>query len=297
MPPATTRPNTVTLSNLAAPAKLNLFLHVIGRREDGRHLLQSLFVLIDLADTIDISLRLDGNIERTGDIIGDVEKDLCVRAARALQTATNTSKGANIHVTKNIPSGAGMGGGSSDAATTLIALNRLWNLNLTRDNLMQIGLTLGADVPFFIFGQSAFAQGIGEKLAPIEVPNSYWTILMPNDPTSTAEIFAADDLTRNSKSLKISVFSAQLRSEWPNLVGHNDLQPVASRLNPQIDRALKALGSGARMTGSGSAVFAWADSADSANHAARNCPQDMQAYVAQTLAKHPLYTWVPNAVK
>lgn len=298
-------PNIVSrLTNLPAPAKLNLFLHVTGRREDGMHLLESVFILIDLADTIDIEVLDDGRIERTGDVIGDPERDLCVRAARLLQQASGSRLGARIRVTKRIPAGAGMGGGSSDAATTLLALNRLWDIGMSDEELMALAAQLGADVPFFVFGRNAFASGIGERLIEVPVPDSCWAIAMPSEPTSTAAVFTDPTLTRDTKSLKIADFSdsggdsgkdralaRSLFAQWPTLPGHNDLEAVARRINPGVEEALEALsaaGGAARMTGSGSAVFAWAATPEAAAELIKKLPEHTQGYVAKTLHAHPL---------
>ena len=272
---------------LKAPAKLNLFLHVVGRRADGMHLLESVFVLIDLCDDIVLEFDPSGKISRTGDVIGDMDKDLCVRAAHRLQQISGTTLGCNIHVKKRIPAGAGMGGGSSDCASTLMGLNKLWGLNWPQEKLMSIGESLGADVPFFLFGQNAFAQGTGGILMPIAVPQAWVAVAMPSKPTSTALIFQRPALTRDTKSLKISALSQQLSSQWPELIGRNDLQPVAVRINPEIGKALQALGSGARMTGSGSAVFALFGSEEGAKQALEAVSYPMQGYVTKILQEHP----------
>ena len=271
----------------SAPAKLNLFLHVTGRRDDGMHLLESIFILIDLSDTLTFEMLPEGQIERTGDVVGDIEKDLCVRAAKLLQEETGCKLGAKIKVTKRIPSGAGLGGGSSDCATTLMALNRIWKLNLSKTRLMELGNLLGADVPFFIFGQAALARGTGDILEPIAVPESHWAMIMPDTPTSTHLIFSASDLTRDTKSLKIALLSDQIRLQWPELPGKNDLQAVAIRVNPRIKTALDALGAGARMTGSGSAVFVWAGSQEQAQEKLKQTPAGMRGYAIKSLLKHP----------
>lgn len=251
------------------------------------HLLESVFVLIDLCDDIVLELDPSGKISRTGDVIGDMDKDLCVRAARRLQQISGTTIGCRIHVTKRIPAGAGMGGGSSDCASTLMGLNKLWGLNWPQEKLMSIGESLGADVPFFLFGQNAFAQGTGGILMPIAVPQAWVAVAMPSKPTSTALIFQHPALTRDTKSLKISALSQQLSSQWPELIGRNDLQPVAVRINPEIGKALQALGSGARMTGSGSAVFALFGSEESAKQALEAVSYPMRGYVTKILQEHP----------
>ena len=282
---------TKAFLGLPAPAKLNLFLHVTGRRPDGKPLLQSAFVLINLCDTIDITLRDDDRIVRTGDVVGDIEKDLCVRAARALQSATGMRLGAEIHLEKRIPSQAGMGGGSSDAATVLLALNRLWNLGLSRTELMRLGLTLGADVPFFLFGQNAWAEGIGDELRPISLPSSQFLVVWPGRGLSTAEIFSHPSLTRNTKSEKMEVFSDFVRHHGSPLFGHNDLQIVAERLEPRVSDALTRIRQGgfeARMTGSGSAVFAEVSDADrAARKVLSDLPDDWQGFLCRMLAEHP----------
>ncbi|WP_201524730.1 4-(cytidine 5'-diphospho)-2-C-methyl-D-erythritol kinase, partial [Bordetella pseudohinzii] len=197
----------MTLYDVPAPAKLNLFLHIVGRRADGYHLLQSVFRFIDLCDTLSFEARADGAIERAYELPGVApEQDLVVRAARALQAATGTKQGARIGLDKRIPQGGGLGGGSSDAATTLIALNRLWGCGLSRRELMALGLPLGADVPVFIFGQSAFAQGVGEDLQAVALPPAAYLVLQPEASVPTAEIFSAPDLTHDSKHVRITDF-------------------------------------------------------------------------------------------
>lgn len=284
---------------LPAPAKLNLFLHVIGRRADGKHLLESIFILIDLADELDFTLRDDGAIVRTGGLECEAEKDLCVRAAAALQEAAGKPPaGAEIHVKKRIPAGAGMGGGSSDAATTLIALNRLWGLDLPREELTRIGEALGADIPFFIRGANAFVEGIGEIITPMDVPPAEYAVLWPGRGVSTAKIFSSPSLTRDSESLKIAIFSDLLRNRWPELPGHNDLQKTAVGLEPAILQALDALApfGEARMTGSGSAVFALnrTGSAESASLRER-IPVDWRFFSVRSLPEHPLCAWTRSA--
>ena len=282
---------------LPAPAKLNLFLHVTGRRHDGYHELQTAYVLTDLADWLDFERRTDGAIVRDGDLIGRVEDDLAVRAAHALRQASGTSLGATISVTKRIPAGSGLGGGSSDAATTLIALNRLWDLNLPRTKLSAIGLQLGADVPFFLHGHHAFAEGIGERLTTIELPATWFAIVWPQVPVSTREIFSDAGLTRNSKVTKIADFSAVAADAAGNLDLPsslvNDLEPVARRRYPIIDEAIKRLErfGVARMTGSGSAVFITARSREQAELAVADMPSGWCTWVVQKLVEHPLAVW------
>lgn len=282
---------------LPAPAKLNLFLHVTGRRPDGYHELQTAYVLTELADWLDFERRSDGAIVRDGDLIGRVEDDLAVRAAQALRQASGTSLGATICVTKRIPAGSGLGGGSSDAATTLIALNRLWDLNLPRSELSTIGHRLGADVPFFLHGHHAFAEGIGERLTTIELPATWFAIIWPQVHVSTREIFSDAGLTRNSKATKIADFSAVAADAAGNLNLPsslvNDLEPVARRRYPIIDEAIKRLErfGAARMTGSGSAVFITAPSREQAELAVADMPSGWRTWVVQKLVEHPLAVW------
>ncbi len=285
---------------LPAPAKLNLFLHVTGRRADGYHELQTAYTLIDLADWLDFERRNEGEIVREGDVTGPVGDDLPVRAAQALRNAAGTQLGATIGVTKRIPAGSGLGGGSSDAATTLIALNRLWNLNLARSELISIGLQLGADVPFFLHGHDALAEGIGERLTTIELPPLWFAIVWPGIHISTREIFDDAGLTRNSKATKIADFSA-VAAALANATGNlelpsslvNDLEPVARRRYPVIDEAIKRLErfGAPRMTGSGSAVFVAVRSREQAEVAIADLPAGWGGWVARKLVEHPLAVW------
>ncbi|MDQ1315121.1 MAG: 4-diphosphocytidyl-2-C-methyl-D-erythritol kinase, partial [Pseudomonadota bacterium] len=232
-----------------APAKLNLFLHVVGRRPDGYHLLQSVFVLIDRADTVHLELRDDGRVVRENDLPGvAADDDLTVRAARLLQPHAPAGSGVSIRLDKVLPLGGGLGGGSSDAATVLLALNRLWQVDMPREALQKLALQLGADVPVFVFGQTAFAEGVGEVLRPVSVPLAWYVVLMPPVSVPTAAIFAAPELTRNSPPLKIARFSAGM--------GRNDLQPVVVERYPEVARHLEWLAQfgEARMTGSGACV-------------------------------------------
>ena len=267
-----------------APAKLNLFLHVVGRRADGYHLLQSVFRLIDRADTVHLELRDDGRIVRERDLPGVAEdNDLTVRAARLLQTYAPEGAGVNIRLEKILPMGGGLGGGSSDAATVLLALNRLWQINLSREDLQTLALQLGADVPVFVFGQTAFAEGVGEVLCPLSVPPAWYVVLMPPVQVATAAIFAAPELTRNTPALKIARFSAGM--------GRNDLQPVVVSRYPEVSRALAWLAQfgEAQMTGSGACVFASFGTEEAAWNVLRQLPETMQGFVAQGLDRHPLF--------
>ena len=247
-----------SLSNVLAPAKLNLFLHITGRRTDGYHLLQSVFMLIDWYDTLHFDLRNDGQISREDLNVLLPPDDLITRAARLLQQSTGTALGAHIAIEKSIPAQAGMGGGSSDAATCLLALNKLWGLGLSVKQLAELGLKLGADVPFFLHGHNAWVEGVGEIMTPISLPPAQFVVVKPSEGLETAKIFGSEALKRDTKPATISVFAAD-----PYGFGHNDLQPVAQRLCPQISDAIAWLESASlasvvkgRMTGSGSAVFA-----------------------------------------
>ena len=214
---------------LPAPAKLNLFLHVVGQRADGYHDLQSVFVPVDLADLLDVERRDDGRIERTGDVVGDVASDLAVRAGLSLQQASGTRFGATIHVEKRIPAGSGMGGGSSDAATALIALNRLWDLAWPRERLSELAVSLGADVPFFLGAGPAFVEGIGERLTPLALAPRHYAVVHPQVAVSTREIFADPGLTRDTKATIIAAFSAAQDEPSERLFGANDLEVVVRR--------------------------------------------------------------------
>ena len=281
------------LYDVPAPAKLNLFLHITGRRDDGYHLLQSVFMLIDWCDTLHFELRsatTDITREDLGPALPDV--DLTIRAARALQSATGCTQGAHITVDKSIPAQAGMGGGSSDAATTLLALNRLWGLRLPRSALEAIGLTLGADVPFFLRGRNAWVEGIGETITPLErahqVPPARFGVVKPAAGLETKLIFSSSSLKRDSDSATILGFAAAHFD-----FGRNDLQPVAQALCPEVTEALdwlRSRGLQSRMTGSGSAVFAQMSHAVDLNGA----PQGWQVRACENLMIHPLAGWASD---
>lgn len=274
----------MTTLTLAAPAKLNLFLHVTGRRGDGYHTLESLFVLIDLADTIELAERSDDALVRSADIDGVSERDdLALRAAHALRDDLGLRRGVSIRVTKRIPQGAGLGGGSSDAASVLLGLNRLWSLGLSRRHLMGIGARLGADVPFFIGGEAALARGIGDVLAPMSVPTGFFAVAVPGVRVPTHAIFAAPELTRSTPSAKMDVFSEGY--------GHNDLEGAATARFPQVGEVVDALRRAsplARMTGSGACVFAPFAAERDAHRALSSLPPGTPAYVARSVARHPL---------
>jgi len=267
-----------------APAKLNLFLHVTGRRADGYHLLETLFVALDFGDSIVLTRRADGAIVRTTELPGvPAQSDLAVRAAAALKRETGCPFGVELAVTKRIPQGGGLGGGSSDAASVLLALNRLWDVGLPRAELVRIGSALGADVPFFLHGEPAVGRGIGEQLTPVSLPPYWAAVIAPTVTVQTASIFAAAELTRDGQSAKMDVFSEGY--------GRNDLQPIAVARFPAIATALTMLRerSGcARMTGSGSCVFALFATEAEARGAVEARPAAMQGFVARTLARHPL---------
>ena len=278
-----------------APAKVNLFLHVIGRRADGYHELESLMVLVDLHDSIELTHRSDGRIGRLRALPGVAEDDdLTVRAARALAAATGCTQGADIAVDKRIPQGGGLGGGSSDAASVLIALNRLWGLGCPRAELARIGGTLGADVPFFIGGEPAIARGIGERLAPVSAPALWFALVCPDAVVPTAVIFADAELTRSTPSAKMDVFSEGY--------GRNDLQAVAAARFPVVADAIAALartvgdiGDEAprmlRMTGSGACVVAAFAVESHAQRSVARLPASCRGIVVRTLARHPLQAW------
>jgi 4-diphosphocytidyl-2-C-methyl-D-erythritol kinase len=268
-----------------APAKLNLFLHVIGRRPDGYHLLQTAFRLIDYGDDLQFSVRTDGVIRHLNPLPGlAAEQDLTVRAARLLQQETRSPQGADIGIVKRLPLGGGLGGGSSDAATTLIALNRLWRTGVSRARLQQLALQLGADVPLFVFGQNAFAEGIGERLQVLSLPPSWYLVLVPELAVSTAEIFSAAELTRTTNAITIAAFSVGQ--------GHNDLESVVCRRYPQVARHLQWLQQygDARMTGSGACVFCAFAGEVKARQALAQLPADMRGFVARGLERHPLWS-------
>ncbi len=258
-------------------------LRVIGRRDDGYHLLQTVIRFIDFGDTLAFRVREDGVIGRTNDVAGVPEADdLSLRAARRLQSACGTRLGADISLEKHIPVGGGLGGGSSDAATTLLALNRLWGAGLSRERLAALALELGADVPVFVGGENALAEGIGERLTPLEVPPAWYLVLVPPVEVPTARIFAHSELKRDSKPIKITAFS-------PGLAG-NDLEPVVCREYPEVARCLDWLRqfAPAGVTGTGACVFAAFPDESAARRVLEQAPGDMQGFVAEGLARHPL---------
>jgi 4-diphosphocytidyl-2-C-methyl-D-erythritol kinase len=275
-----------------APAKLNLFLHVVGRRADGYHLLQSAFVLIDRCDQLRFRVRQDGVVARLNDVPGvPAGEDLAVRAALALKAASGTALGADIEVGKRIPMGGGLGGGSSDAATTLLALDRLWSTRLGTGRLAEIGLALGADVPFFVQGRNAWVEGIGERLFPLEIPPRWYLVLAPPVTVPTPSVFAAPELTRNTEALKMEDFSAHPGGAFfEGAPFHNDLEPVVARRHPSVAEHLAWLGrhGKARMTGSGSCVFASFAAREEAQRAMDALPAGMKGFIARGLGQHPM---------
>ncbi|MBV5296987.1 MAG: 4-(cytidine 5'-diphospho)-2-C-methyl-D-erythritol kinase [Rhodoferax sp.] len=274
-----------SLFDVCAPAKLNLFLHIVGRRPDGYHLLESVFALIDWCDTLHFELRNDGQLSREdlGSALPD--QDLVLRAASALQQFSGTRHGAHIAINKRIPAEAGMGGGSSDAASTLLALNRLWGLKLDLASLLGIGLKLGADVPFFLAGKNAFVTGIGEKLMPISVPLTRYLVVKPAEGLETRRIFSHPLLKRDTQPTIIAGFATSADG-----FGRNDLQEIAMQQCPGIGSALNWLdrkGLSGQMTGSGSAVFARLPH-DVETH---DAPRSFQVKVCSSLSEHPLIGW------
>jgi 4-diphosphocytidyl-2-C-methyl-D-erythritol kinase len=267
-----------------APAKLNLFLHVTARRPDGYHDLQTLFQLIDLTDRIGVRIRADGQIERLGGAPEvPADSDLTVRAARALKAATGTSFGVTLRVDKHIPMGAGLGGGSSDAATTLLVLNRLWGCELALAQLAEIGARLGADVPVFLHGSSAWAEGRGDRLTPVTLPPRWYVVIRPGVAVSTAEVFQAPELTRNSPLITIRGF---LESG-----GHNDCEPVVRARYPEVRAALEWLAhsGSAQLTGTGSCIFAAFASEAAAREVAARVPDRWTGFVARGLNSSPVH--------
>jgi 4-diphosphocytidyl-2-C-methyl-D-erythritol kinase len=275
-----------------APAKLNLFLHVLGRRGDGYHEIQTVFQFLDHGDALGIEPRADGCIVRRVELPGVTEeRDLCLRAARLLQTESGAAQGAEITLDKRLPLGSGLGGGSSDAATVLLVLNRLWGLDWPLERLARLGLALGADVPVFVRGHAAFAEGVGERLIPVEPPESCYLVVVPPLTVSTAEVFDAAELTRNTRPITIRDFSrGGLR---------NDLEPVVLARYPAVaeakrwlDRQLDRQGGrndGARLTGSGACLFAAFPDESAALVVLRQMPQGLTGFVARGVNRSPLH--------
>jgi 4-diphosphocytidyl-2-C-methyl-D-erythritol kinase len=294
--------------DVPAPAKLNLFLHVVGKRADGMHLLDSLMVLIDWSDTLHFERRDDGLLSRRDALAVLPDDDLCLRAARALQAAAGTGQGADITIDKRVPWGAGLGGGSSDAASTLLALNRLWQLDWPLERLLPIGLALGADVPFFLFGSNARARGVGEVLARADFPPAWFAVVKPAAALATSAVFASLQVADRVAAARIAGFSepfsgspgerdgvGETEPELAPGFGRNDLQAAAEVLCPEVERASAALDrsfGNSRMTGSGNAVFAWAGHG-SAPAAAMpsDWPEGWSGRMCRSLRRHPLAAW------
>ncbi len=269
---------------LPAPAKLNLMLHITGRRADGYHLLETVFQFVDLCDRLEISVGDPGRIERRGGATSVApDEDLAIRAARLLQSRYQPEAGAIIAIDKRIPLGGGLGGGSSDAATSLIGLNQLWSLGLSLDELAAVGLELGADVPVFVRGRAAWATGVGELLQPVDLPTPYYLVIDPGTPVSTASVFNARELTRHCDPLTIRAF---LRG-----AGGNVCEPVVRQLYSEVADALDWLGQSAdaRMSGTGGSVFAAFDGLEAAEALKSRVPERWRAYVVRGLNQSPLH--------
>jgi len=295
-----------SLHGCLAPAKLNLFLHVTGRRADGYHLLQTVFQMLDHGDTLDFDVRPDGRIVRTTDVPGvPAQQDLIVRALALLQNAFQQrhgqpAPGMDVAIHKILPMGGGLGGGSSDAATALLAANHLWEAGFTQDELMALALPLGADVPFFIFGETAFAEGVGEALQAVPGPDVWFVVLEPGVAVPTPAIFSAAGLTRNTKAVTISDFSRHLNaSQGLTGFGKNDLQAVAVTLFPRVAQALDWLQQygDARMTGSGACVFCAFASEAEADHVLATMAGVWKGWKARSLKRHPLKSLLHNSCK
>ena len=276
-----------------APAKINLFLHVTGRRADGYHLLQTAFRMLDHGDTLGFRVRGDGSIQRLSEVPGvPAESDLIVRAARLLQSKTHCRLGVDLQVDKRLPMGGGLGGGSSDAATTLLALNHLWALDVPRSRLQSWALELGADVPFFVYGRTALAEGVGEELQPLNLSPSWYVVIEPPVSVPTVEIFSAKELTRDTEALRIAGF-AVTETEQRLQQGRNDLEPVACSRYPVIQQALDALkpfGS-PRMSGSGACVFLPCERQAAAETVVKILQAEWKVWCTPALDRHPLLAW------
>jgi 4-diphosphocytidyl-2-C-methyl-D-erythritol kinase len=281
---------------LLSPAKLNLFLHVIGRREDGYHQLQTLFQLLDYGDTLRFCVRNDQKMTLSPELFNVAfEDNLIIKAVRLMQKHSNIHQGVDIILEKKLPMGGGLGGGSSNAATTLVALNYLWNCKLTRAQLMSLGLQLGADVPVFIQAQTAWAEGIGEQLQPIELPRDWFLVAKPDCEVSTKAIFSHKDLTRDTPAIKVAAFFEQ--------GGHNDCQALVRKLYPPVDEALnmlEQLSPTTQMTGTGACVFARFATAEAALYAQAQLnaqatlPKQLPSFIAQGVNQSPLYKLLPT---
>ncbi len=276
---------SLTQLSLPAPAKLNLFLHITGRRPDGYHTLQTLFQFLDLSDTLEFTRREDEQLQLSPALPGVAEQDnLVIRAAQALRDATGCRLGADIHLSKRLPMGGGIGGGSSDAATTLLGLNALWQLGLDLDTLADIGLRLGADVPVFVRGQAAWAEGVGEQLTPVELPEPWYLVVKPAVEVATAKIFSHPLLTRDSKITTMAAFLEE--------GGRNDCEAVTRSLHPEVDAAMNWLSQfgNAKLTGTGACIFSEFDSQEAAQQVARQAPSHLLVFVARGHNRSPAHT-------
>jgi len=276
---------------LLSPAKLNLFLHITGRRLDGYHNLQTLFQLLDYGDTLSFTVREDGEITLTPDIPGVAfEDNLIIKAVRLLRQLSNTDLGVDIQLEKRLPMGGGIGGGSSNAATTLVALNHLWHCGFSSEQLQSFGLRLGADVPVFVNAQTAWAEGVGETLQPIEMSKNWFLVAQPDCHVSTQKIFSHKDLTRDSPNIKVAAFLEQ--------GGQNDCQALVRRLYPQVDEALNWFakhGYSAKLTGTGACVFTQFATAEAAQQVLASLPKHLPGFVAQGINRSPLYNLLPDS--
>lgn len=274
---------------LLSPAKLNLFLHITGRRADGYHNLQTLFQLLDYGDEMTFNTRSDGQITLSPELPGVAfEQNLIIKAVRKLEAYKSAAAGVDIQLQKRLPMGGGIGGGSSNAATTLVALNHLWNCGLTKNQLQTIGLQLGADVPVFINAQTAWAEGVGEALEPIKMQPKWFLVVQPGCHVSTTEIFLHKDLTRDTSAIKVAAFLER--------GGKNDCEALVRKLYQQVDKALiwlQKFDRNARMTGTGACVFASFESAEKAQQVQALLPSDLPGFVAQGVNQSPLYKLLP----
>ena len=269
---------------LPAPAKLNLMLHILGRRADGYHLLQTLFQFLDYGDELGFALRQDGEIRLHTEVPGvPHDSNLIVRAARRLQEASATRLGADIWLDKRLPMGGGIGGGSSDAATTLLGLDHLWQTHLGEERLAELGLALGADVPVFVRGRAAFAEGVGEQLQPVELAEPWFLVAIPQVNVSTAEVFAAPELTRDTPAITVR--------SLPEGGGHNDCQPVVEKRYPEVRNALMWLNkfTSARLTGTGACVFGSFPNQADADKVSRQLPDTLPSFIARGCNRSPLH--------
>lgn len=280
----------MTSLTLLSPAKLNLFLHITGRRADGYHQLQTLFQLLDYGDTLSLTLNTENRITLEPEIPGvGFEQNLIIKAVRALEPFKPTGAGVDIQLQKRLPMGGGIGGGSSNAATTLVALNYLWGCNLSKQRLQTIGLTLGADVPVFINAQTAWAEGVGEELSPVKMPPKWFLVVQPDCHVSTAEIFSHKDLTRDSSAIKVAAFLER--------GGKNDCEALVKTLYPAVNEAitwLQKFDRNAKMTGTGACVFASFESAEEAQQVQAQLPKHLPGFVAQGVNQSPLYKLLPD---